>query len=112
MNLEVRKIFSHIHTYQRPILALVYHGYTFTKHNRKKEQAKHIYIEKNIVDYADDIALLANTPAQFKTLLHSFEWAAGGIGLKTYYLCFCQRVDLSTLDGGHLELVDKLKLAR
>ena len=32
-------------------------------------------------DYADDIALLANTPAQAKSLLHSLEWAAGGIGL-------------------------------
>ena len=32
-------------------------------------------------DYADDIALLANTPARTESLLHSLEWAAGGIGL-------------------------------
>ena len=32
-------------------------------------------------DYANDIALLANTPAQAKTLLHSLERAAAGIGL-------------------------------
>ena len=32
-------------------------------------------------DYAGDIALLANTPIQAKTLLHSLEWAAAGIGL-------------------------------
>ena len=33
------------------------------------------------VDYADDIALLANTPAQTETLLYSLERAAGDIGL-------------------------------
>ena len=32
-------------------------------------------------DYANDIAFLANTPAQAKILLHSLEQAAGGIGL-------------------------------
>ena len=32
-------------------------------------------------DYADDIALLENTPAQAETLLHSLEWATSGIGL-------------------------------
>ena len=33
------------------------------------------------LDYADDIALRTNTPAQAETLLHSIERAAGGIGL-------------------------------
>ena len=32
-------------------------------------------------DYADDIALLANTPAQAETLLHSLDRAAVVIGL-------------------------------
>ena len=32
-------------------------------------------------DYADDIALLANTPNQAETQLHSLERAAAGIGL-------------------------------
>ena len=32
-------------------------------------------------DYADDIALLANTPNQAETLRHSLERAAAGIGL-------------------------------
>ena len=32
-------------------------------------------------DYADDIVLLANTPVQAKSLLHSLEQATGGIGL-------------------------------
>ena len=63
-------------------------------------------------DYTHDIALLANTPARAKTLLHSLEWAAGGIGLyvnadKTEYICFNQRGDISTLNGGPLKLVDK-----
>ena len=55
-------------------------------------------------DNADDIALLANTPAQAETQLHSLEWAAAGIGLhvnadKTEYTCFNQRGDISTLNG-------------
>ena len=32
-------------------------------------------------DYADDIAILENTPNQAETLLHCLEWAAAGIGL-------------------------------
>ena len=32
-------------------------------------------------DYADDIEILANTPAQAETLLHILERAAAGIGL-------------------------------
>ena len=42
------------------------------------------------MDYANDIAFLANAPAQAKALLKSLEWAAAGIGLanKTEYLCF------------------------
>ena len=63
-------------------------------------------------DYADDIALLANTTAQAEFHLHNLERAAGGIGLhvnvdKTEYMCFNQRVDTSTLKGGSLKLVDK-----
>ena len=45
------------------------------------------------VDYADDIAFLANIPAQAESLLHSLERTAAGIGLhvnadKTEYMCF------------------------
>ena len=32
-------------------------------------------------DYTDDIAILANTPNQAETLLHSLERATAGIGL-------------------------------
>ena len=63
-------------------------------------------------DYANDIAILANTTAQAKTLLHSLEQAAAGIDLhvnayKMEYVCFNQTGDISTLNGSPLELVDK-----
>ena len=32
-------------------------------------------------DYAGDIALLANLPTPYESLLHSLEWATGRIGL-------------------------------
>ena len=64
------------------------------------------------MQYADDIALLANTSAQIETLLHSLERAAAGRGLhvnadKTEYICFNPRGDISTLNGSSLKLVDK-----
>ena len=63
-------------------------------------------------DYADDIALLTNTPNQAETLQHSLEQATAGIGLhvnahKTEYMCYNQTGDISTLDGTFLKLVDK-----
>ena len=63
-------------------------------------------------DYTPDIALLANTSAQAKTLLHSLEQAAAGIGLhvnthKTEYMCFNQRGSISSLNSSSLKLVDK-----
>ena len=63
-------------------------------------------------DYADDTVLRANSPTQAKSLLHSLERAAGGIGLyvnadKTEYMCFNQRGDISTLKSSPLKLVDK-----
>ena len=67
--------------------------------------------------YANDTALQANTPAQVKSLLHSLERAAGGIGLhvnadKTEFMCFNQRSDISTLNGRSLKLVDKFTYLR
>ena len=76
-----------------------------------KERSRR-YSPQTITDYADDIAFLANTPAQTKSLLHSLEWAAADRGLhvntdKTEYMCFNQRGDISTLMGGPLKRVDK-----
>ena len=55
-------------------------------------------------DYADDIALLANTPAQAETQLHRLERTAACIGLyvnadKTEYMCFNQRGNITILNG-------------
>ena len=83
-------------------------GFELTKKRSRKYPAKTI----TDADYADDIGLLANAPAQAKTLLHSLERAAAGIGLhvrvhKTEYMCFNQTSDISTLNGSSLKLVDK-----
>ena len=69
------------------------------------------YPAKTITD-ADYIAILANAPAQAKTLMHSLERAARGIGLhvnahKTECMCLNQTGDISTLGGSPLKLVDK-----
>ena len=68
-------------------------------------------------DYATDIAILANTPNQAETLLHSLERAAAGIGLhvnahKTEYMCYNQTGDITTLERTPLKLVDKFTYLR
>ena len=83
-------------------------GFELTKKRSRRYPAKTI----TDADYADDIALLANTPNQAKTLLHSWERAAAGIGLhanahKTEYMCYNQTGDISTLNGTSHKLVDK-----
>ena len=83
-------------------------GFKLTKERTRRYPAKTI----TDTDYADDIALLANAPAQAETLLHSLEQVAAGIGLhanafKTEYMCFNQTGDISTLNGSALKLVDK-----
>ena len=52
-------------------------GFELTKRRSKRYLAKTI----TDADYADDLVLLANTPNQAETLLHSLERAAAGIGL-------------------------------
>ena len=84
-------------------------GFELTKKRSRRYPATTI----TDVDYADDIAILANTPDQTKTLLHSLERAATSIGLyvnahKTEYMCYNQTGDISTLEGTPLKLVDKL----
>ena len=83
-------------------------GFELTKRRSKSYPAKTI----TDADYADDLALLANTPNQAETLLHSLERAAAGIGLhvnanKTEYMCYNQTGNIATLDGASLKLVDK-----
>ena len=83
-------------------------GFELKKKRSRRYPAKTI----TDADYADDIALLANTPNLVETLLHSLERAAAGIGLhvnahKTEYMCYNQTGDISTLEGTSLKLVDK-----
>ena len=83
-------------------------GFELTKRRSKRYPAKTI----TDADYADDLALLANTPNQAETLLHSLERATAGIGLyvnanKTEYMCYNQMGNIATLDGASLKLVDK-----
>ena len=80
-------------------------GFELTKKRSRRYPAK-------TITYADDIAILANAPAQAETQLHSLERAAAGIGLhvnahKTKYMCFNQTSDISTLNSSSLKLVDK-----
>ena len=83
-------------------------GFELTKKRSRR------YPEKTITDtdYADDIALLANTRNQAETLLYSLERVAVGTDLhvnahKTEHMCFNQTGDISTLDRTSLKLVDK-----
>ena len=90
------------------ILKIKENGFELTKKRSRRYPAKTIADTEN----ADDIAILANTPAQAETLLHSLEWTAEGIGLhvnahKTEYMCFNQTGNISTLNGSSLKLVDK-----
>ena len=83
-------------------------GFTLAKERSRRYPAQTI----TDADYTDDIALLANTPAESETLLHSLERAAADIGFHvnadmTKYMCFNQRGDISTLNGSSLKLVDK-----
>ena len=62
-------------------------GFKLTKERSKRYPTQTI----TDTDYTEDIALLANTPAQAETLLHSLERPAAGIGLsvnadKTEYM--------------------------
>ena len=80
-------------------------GFDLTKKRSRRFPAKTII-------NADYIVILANTPNQPKTLLHSLERAATGIGLhvnvhKTEYMCFNQTGDIFTLAGTSLKLVDR-----
>ena len=46
-------------------------------------------------DYADNLALLANTTAQAEFLLHSLEWVAGGISLYVNQVHVLNKKELS-----------------
>ena len=83
-------------------------GFELTKKRSRRYPATTI----TDADYADDIAILANTPNQAETLLYSLERAAADITLhvnahETEYMCYNQTSGISTLNGTSLKLVDK-----
>ena len=83
-------------------------GFKLTKERSRRYHAQRI----KDADYADDIAYLANAPAQAETQLHNLERASAGIGInfnadKTEYMCFNERSDISTLNVSSLKQVDK-----
>ena len=74
-------------------------GFELTKKRSIRYPAKTM----TAADYADDIAILVNTPNQAETLLHSLERSAAGIDLhvnahKTEYICYNRTCEISTLD--------------
>ena len=75
-------------------------GFKVAKERSRRNPAQTI----TDADYADDIELLANTPARAETMLHSLERAAADIILhvnedKMEYTCFNQRGHISTVNG-------------
>ena len=82
-------------------------GFKLTKERSRKYPAQTI----TDVDYADDIGLLANTPAWDETRLHRLKRVATGISLyvnasKTEYMCFYQKGVIFTENGNSLKLVE------
>ena len=82
-------------------------GFELTKKRSRRYPATTI----TDAEYADDIVILANTPDQTETLLHSLERAAADIGLhvnahKMEYMCYNQTGDISTLEGTPFKLED------
>ena len=91
-----------------PIDKIRENAFELTKKRSRRHPAKTI----TDANYADEIAMLANTPNQAETPLHSLEGAGAGIGLhvnehKTEYMCYNQTSDITTLHGTPLILVDK-----
>ena len=83
-------------------------GFELTKKRSRRYPAK-------TITCADNIVILANTPNQAETLLHSLEQAAADIGLhvnarKTEYMCYNQTGDISTLDGTPLKTSRQIHL--
>ena len=78
-------------------------GFEVTKKRSRRYPAKTI----NDADYADDIAILANTPNQAETLLHSWERTLASMSHKTEYIWYNQAGDISTLQGTSLKQADK-----
>ena len=76
------------------------------------QEAGNILQKVLLMQYADDLVFLANTPSQLESLLHSLEQTARGIRLyvnsdKTEFMCFIQNSAISLLNSKLLKLVDQ-----
>ena len=86
---------------------------TFVKFLQKARSRRYpVETDTDYINYADDLALLANTPTQAESLLYSLKQAAGSIGLcvnvnKTEYLWIKLEGVISILGGKPLKSVDK-----
>ena len=101
-----------IHFEQKPIQRFYHYCQSNSFELIKKRSRRYPAKAITYADYAEDIAILANTSNPAETLLHSLERTTAGIGLhvnahKTVYMCFNQTGDISTLEGTSLKLVDK-----
>ena len=81
-------------------------GLTLTKSRSRRYPA----ITITDADYADDLALMANTISDAQSLLHSLEVAAGDVGLyvnakKTEFISFNQDGSIHTLSGANVKSV-------
>ena len=107
-----RIIISRVYGLQMSINLMKENGFTLEKERSRWYSTQTI----TDIDYTDDIMLLASTPAQVKSLLHSLEQAAGlhVNADKTEYMCFNQNQsgDIFTLNGGSLKLVDMVTYRR
>ena len=86
-------------------------SFKLTKKRSRSYPTKTI-TDADYADYANDIAILANTPNQTETLLNSLERATTDIGLhvnahKTEYMCYNQTGNITTLDRTPLKRVHK-----
>ena len=100
------------HVFRTSIEKIKGNGCELTKKRSRRYPARTLTDTDNA-----DVAILANTPAQAGTLLHSLKRDTAGIGLdvsahKTKYMCFNQTGDIYTQDGSTLKLVDKVSYLR
>ena len=81
-------------------------------HMKKARSRQYLTETMTDADYADDLALLKNTPVQNESLLNSLEQTVECIGFyvnayNTEYISFKQKTAIYTLNGKLLKLVDQ-----
>ena len=109
--LRIKKIFIKFGIFS--LNTVLSHSSTLVLYVYVNEEKKNLYFASCFdADYADDIAILANAPAQAEIRLHGLERVTAGIGLhlnahKTECMCYNQIGDISPLNGSSLKLVDK-----